>query len=194
MRTCFNHPDKKALSICHGCGKDYCEECLDEGLEYYYCRRPECHSLLLQELSHENRTENHKNGSDTEKVTCPNCKTEIELTEDEIEEKMVHCPECESLIDLRFDPPYILQKDNYVELLSSLNQGDIAVLKSILDDGQIDYYAFGENTLGTQPFLFPVRFFVNADQLELAKELLKNFDLRIFGTSANNYKDGEDTI
>lgn len=189
MKTCFNHPDKKALSKCHGCGKDYCEECLDEGLEYYYCKRPECQSLLLQELSGKSATENYNNDIVPEKIICPNCKAEIELTEDEAEEKKVHCPNCEALIDLRFDPPHALQRDNYIELLSSLNQGDIALLKSILDDGQIDYYVFGEGTLGTQPFLFPVRFFVNADQIELAKELLKNFDLKIFGPSAGTYEE-----
>lgn len=189
MKTCFNHPDKKALSKCHGCGKDYCEECLDEGLEYYYCKRPECQSLLLQELSGKSATENYNNDIVPEKIICPNCKAEIELTEDEAEEKKVHCPNCEALIDLRFDPPHALQRDNYIELLSSLNQGDIALLKSILDDGQIDYYVFGEGTLGIQPFLFPVRFFVNADQIELAKELLKNFDLKIFGPSAGTYEE-----
>lgn len=192
MKTCFNHPKRKALSKCHGCGKDYCEECLDEGLEYYYCRKPECQTMLLQELSGKNGTENYNNDIAPKKIVCPNCEAEIELTEDEVEEKKVHCPSCEALIDLKFDPPHVQQKDNYIELLSSLNQGDIALLKSILDDGQIDYYVFGEITLGAQPFLFPVRFFVNAGQIDLAKELLKNFDLRIFGPSASNYEEDAD--
>lgn len=192
MKTCFNHPEKKAFSICHGCGKDYCEECLEEGREYYYCRRPECQKLRLQELSDKNEAESDKNESEPETIVCPNCKAELELTEEELKEGKVHCPDCEALIDLRADPPRILKRDNYIELLSSLNLGDIALLKSILDDGQIDYYAFGENTLSAEPFLFPVRFFVNADQLELAKELLKNFDLRIFGPSSNNYEEDSD--
>ncbi len=36
MENCVNHPNKKALSACHGCGKHYCESCLDEGKEFYY--------------------------------------------------------------------------------------------------------------------------------------------------------------
>lgn len=192
MKTCFNHPDKKALSVCHGCGRYYCEECLHEGIEYYYCRGPECQSLLKQELSGKNETESHSNNTAPDKIICPNCKAELELTEDEIEEKKVHCPDCEALIDLRFDPPHVLQRENYVELLSSVNLGDIALLKSILDDGQIDYYVFGEGVTSADPFIFPVRFFVNADQVELAKELLKDYDLRIFGPSSNNYEEDSD--
>lgn len=192
MKTCFNHPAKKALSKCHGCGNYFCEECLDEGLEYYYCRRPECQSLRLQELSGKDEKGGYKNESEPEMIVCPNCETEIEVTEEEIEKKAVHCPGCEALIDLKFDPPHVLQRDNYVELLSSVNLGDIALLKSILDDGQVDYYVFGERTLSADPFIFPVRFFVNEDQVELAKELLKNFDLRIFGPSANNYEEDSD--
>ena len=50
MKYCYNHSDRKAFSLCHGCGKDYCEECLDEGTEYYYCKNPECQKLLKDEL------------------------------------------------------------------------------------------------------------------------------------------------
>jgi len=28
---CFNHPDKKAISYCHSCGKYFCEDCLSIG-------------------------------------------------------------------------------------------------------------------------------------------------------------------
>lgn len=50
MKTCFNHPDKKAFSICHSCGKDFCEQCLNEGKEYYYCNSELCQSELKKEL------------------------------------------------------------------------------------------------------------------------------------------------
>jgi hypothetical protein len=174
MKFCVNHPYKKAFSICHSCGKDYCEACLDEGKEYYYCKNPECQKLLLEELPPEPFPIN---------VICPNCSCEIKLEYEERTSGKVHCPECEAVIDLRVNPPGLLNKENYVELLSSLNQGDIALIKSILEDAEVDYYVFGENFLGADPLIQPARFFVNENQLEEAKEVLKDFKLNIWGTS-----------
>lgn len=39
---CKNHPDKKALSICHNCNEYYCDDCLSEGMSYYYCKKESC--------------------------------------------------------------------------------------------------------------------------------------------------------
>ena len=178
MKFCVNHPDEKAFSICHGCGKDYCESCLDEGKEFYYCKNPECQRLLLEELPAEPLPVN---------IICPNCSCELDLLDDERTSRKVHCPECEALIDLGVNPPKVLNKENYVELLSSLNQGDIALIRSILDDSEVDYYVFGENFLGVDPLIQPARFFVNENQLEKAKEVLKDYHLNIWGTSRNEY-------
>ncbi|MHB8337520.1 MAG: putative signal transducing protein [Ignavibacteriaceae bacterium] len=178
MKACFNHPDKKAFSICHSCGKNYCESCLDEGKEFYYCRNPECHILFKEEISQKYLAEN---------VLCPDCKSELKLSEDEIITKKVHCLECEALIDFNFEPPKIIKKANYVEFLSSLNQGDISIIKSLLDNGGIDYYIFGENFLSVRPLLEPSKLFVSENQIDEAKELLKDFDLHILGLSNNQY-------
>jgi hypothetical protein len=178
MKTCSNHPDKKAFSICHGCGKDYCEACLDEGKEYYYCKNSECQKLLLEELPSEPFPIN---------VICPNCTCEIKLEYEERTSGKVHCPECEAVIDLRVNPPKLLNKENYVELLSSLNQGDIVLVKSILEDANIDYYLFGEN-LSSLALIQPTIFFVIESQLEEAKELLKDIKLIIWGYSKNQYE------
>lgn len=43
---CSNHPERNSLSICHSCGKYFCEDCLDEGDEYYYCKKEKCQLLL----------------------------------------------------------------------------------------------------------------------------------------------------
>ncbi len=95
----------------------------------------------------------------------------------------MHCPECESLIYFREDPPVVKNPKSYLMFLSTLNQGDIALIKSIFDDNEIDYYTVGENFLGVRPLLDPVRFFVVNEQINDAKELLKDFDLNIFGFS-----------
>jgi hypothetical protein len=178
MKTCFNHPNKKAFSICHNCGKNYCEECLDEGKEYYYCKNPECQEILKKELPIEFLSTS---------IVCPNCESELELSEEERISGKVHCPECEVLIDFRIKPPKIINRENYVELLSSLNQGDIGLIKSILENANIDYYVFGENYLSAEPLIQPARFFVEEKKLEEAKELLKNYEFRIWGFSSNQY-------
>ena len=180
MKFCVNHPDKKAFSICHGCGKDYCELCLEEGKEFYYCKNPECQKLLMKELLP---------GSFPVKIICPNCSCELALEYDERTSGKVHCPECEALIDFGVNPPKILNKENYIELFSSLNQGDIAIIKSILDDSEVDYYVFGENFLSVDPLIQPARFFVNQNQIDEAKEVLKDFQLNIWGTSKNRDSD-----
>lgn len=178
MKNCFNHPDKKAFSTCHNCNKNYCEECLDEGKEYYYCKSPACREILMKELFKADLPK---------QLICPNCKNGLELSDDERISGKVHCPECESLIDFKADPPKVLSKENYVELLSSFNQGDIGVIKSILDNSNIDYYVYGENFLSVDPLVQPARFYVNEKQKEAAKELLKDLDLRIFGASTSQY-------
>ncbi len=49
-QICFNHPNRKAFSLCHHCGKYYCSSCLKEGPEFYYCTRPECLKALEAEV------------------------------------------------------------------------------------------------------------------------------------------------
>jgi hypothetical protein len=180
MKTCINHPDKEAISICHNCGSDYCELCLTEGKEYYYCRKEECQEMLRKELAPV---------IITDKIICPSCKSELELSEEERQSGKIHCPECEVLLDFSVNPKQIIEKENYIKLLSSLNLGDIAVIKSILDDGGIDYYVFGENFLGAEPLLVPARFYVKESEVETARTLLKDFELHFFGTSKNQYEE-----
>ena len=177
MTTCTNHPGRTAYSICNNCKEDFCEDCLDEGVEFYYCKKEECQQKLKEELSSKYIPGN---------AVCSNCKSELELSEKEETVRKVHCPECESLIDFNFSPPKVLVKDNYTEILSTLNQGDIALIKSILDDGNIDYFILGENFLGVRPLLEPARILVNDNQLVEVKELLKNIELNILGVSTKH--------
>jgi hypothetical protein len=68
-----------------------------------------------------------------------------------------------------------------------MNQGDIALIKSILEDANIDYYVFGENFLSVDPLIQPAKFFVNENQIDEVKELLKDIKLSIWGFSNNQY-------
>ncbi|MCF6269205.1 MAG: DUF2007 domain-containing protein [Melioribacteraceae bacterium] len=174
MNTCFIHSEKEALSICRGCGKTFCELCLDEGKEYYFCKNSECQELLKKELP---------SYKVSESVICTKCESELELSEEERIFGKIHCPECDAMIDYTEVPPKLLDREHYTEILSSLNQGDIALIKSILEDGKVDYYILGELFLSIRPLLEPVRVFVNENHVEKAKMLLENFDLNIFGIS-----------
>lgn len=63
----------------------------------------------------------------------------------------------------------------YVEVLNSYNVGEIALIKSILDGEQIDYYFKGEhfNALGLQ--VQPTVLLVMEDQVEHVHSLLSEF-------------------
>jgi hypothetical protein len=182
MNNCVNHPDKKAISVCHNCGKEYCAECLTEGEEYYYCKKPECQEQLnkgtLPEMP--------------EEITCPVCSAILQLSDEEIETRKIHCSNCEAFMDYNFNPPKVLKSEALEEVFSSLNLGDLAVVKSMLQDANIDYSVFGENFLSTDPLIQPARIVVRASQVEEAKELLKEFEPNIFGISKNNETEDEE--
>jgi Putative prokaryotic signal transducing protein len=174
MGTCVNHPNVKALSVCHGCGKPFCESCLVEGKEFYYCKKPSCQELFLKESPPRTLAP---------QIVCPNCAGELRLSDEDRVSRKFRCPECEALVDFTGPQPVILQKKNYTEIFTSRNQGDIALLKSFLDDSDIDYYIDGEDFLAMYPLIQPVRFFILDDQVEEAKEILKQFDTSAFGVS-----------
>ena len=50
VQHCVNHPERKALSFCHSCGKYFCSECLIEGNEYYYCNSEKCQAEYNKEI------------------------------------------------------------------------------------------------------------------------------------------------
>jgi transcription initiation factor IIE alpha subunit len=170
----------EALSICHNCGKHFCAECLSEGDEYYYCKSPECQHALKLELKLE---------LTPGEVICPACKAVVQLNNDERNKHLFRCPECETLINLSPEGPEIIKDQDYIEVISSMNQADVSILHSMLDGAEIDYYIAGENFLGVDPLIAPARVFVASDQVDKANELLKDFSVHIFGVS---YKKPED--
>ena len=40
---CSNHPEIPSFSICGNCKKPYCKDCLNEGVDYYFCNSTECY-------------------------------------------------------------------------------------------------------------------------------------------------------
>lgn len=178
MTNCTNHPDRKALSVCHGCAKPYCEDCLDEGKEFYYCRKPACQGLM--------KKESPQSALLPLLVNCPNCSSQLQLSDEDRLSGKFHCPDCEAYLDFTVNPPMVLTQKHYTEIFSSMNQADIAVLKSYFDDSDIDYYAAGEDFLATYPLIEPVKFYVLDDQVGEAKGILSRFNTNAFGVSWKN--------
>jgi hypothetical protein len=53
MENCVNHTEREAYSVCHNCGKHYCQDCLTEGGEYYFCKNPDCVLAKQNEINSE---------------------------------------------------------------------------------------------------------------------------------------------
>ena len=64
---------------------------------------------------------------------------------------------------------------DYKAVLSTFRPGDIAIIKSILDGEGITYFFQGENFTYLDPLVVPARLMVKKDQVEKAKEILKDF-------------------
>ncbi len=99
---------------------------------------------------------------------CPHCKAEYR-------EGFSRCADCGiDLVDGK--PPATEDPVGYVEMVevfSTYNPGDIAVIKSILDGEGIHYYFQGENTnlmVGGGAY---ARLLVKSDQVERVKDILQ---------------------
>ena len=69
------------------------------------------------------------------------------------------------------------RKIEYEEILATFNPADIAIIKSLLDSEDIDYYFKGEFFNFVEPLIQPARLMVRQDQAQSAHEILS--DLRI---------------
>lgn len=175
-KYCINHPLKEAMNTCHHCGNYYCDECLNEGHDYYYCNRAKCSEKYLEEIL-------------PEKVKCPECSKMIELDIKERAKWKFTCPVCGRFIDRKTYPDSNLEPIEYVFLAESLNLGDIGLLKSILNEADIDFFISGENFLNIDPLIQTAKLYVRKDRIEAAKEMLKDFELHIYGASAQTNRE-----
>jgi len=88
------------------------------------------------------------------------------------------CADCEADL-VEGQPPEAEDEVRYVEMVevfSTYNPGDIAVIKSVLDGEDIHYYFQGENAnlmVGGGSY---ARLLVKADQVERVKEILREME------------------
>ena len=108
---------------------------------------------------------------------CPQCKSEYlnGITE---------CVDCRVPLVSVLPPEIDHSENSYVRVLSTYNAADIAIVKSILDDAEIDYYFEGEGFNGVSPLIQPTVLYVLHDQEEEAREALRGVDLRYMGVTA----------
>jgi antitoxin component YwqK of YwqJK toxin-antitoxin module len=110
---------------------------------------------------------------------CPKCKTEYV-------EGVSKCVDCNLDLISELLPESIPDKPDHIdyeEILATKNDGDIAILKSILDSENITYYFKGEEFNLMYPMVEPVRLMVKKDEAEKTRELLK--DLKLSFTSVS---------
>jgi hypothetical protein len=109
---------------------------------------------------------------------CPQCRSEYL-------QGIRECVDCQiPLVDVLPPEPDHATEDLYVRILSTYNAADVAIVKSILDDAQIDYYFANEGFNGVSPLIQPEVLFVLKEQEEEAREALRDVDLRYMGLTA----------
>jgi hypothetical protein len=105
---------------------------------------------------------------------CPKCKSEFV-------DGINKCPECGvGLIEeLPPDPkPPKPEFPDYAEVLVNPSPADVAILKLILDSKEINFFIEGENA---QISFATPKLMVRTDQMEMAKELIKDLKLSCMG-------------
>ena len=103
---------------------------------------------------------------------CPKCKAEYN-------EGVQECADCGvPLVDV-LPQEHKKRYVEYVSIVQTLNPSDIAMIESVLEGSGIDYFIQGENTLSMMSYILPVRVLVLKEQMDEARELLKDLDLSI---------------
>ncbi len=112
---------------------------------------------------------------------CPQCRNEFVPG-------ITMCSDCGvALVEALPEPePY-----KFIEILRTFNLSEIAFIKSILDDSDIEYFFLGENFNRIEQLVQPARLAVREDQVEEAKEILKDLELRYFPIDSRDKGDDE---
>ena len=92
------------------------------------------------------------------------------------------CADCDIPLVDRLPEKEATEKQNkdFREILMMVNAGEIAMVKSLLDDAGIDYYLKGGHFAVLRPFADPARLFVRMDQYEEAVEIIKDLDFGLW--------------
>ena len=98
---------------------------------------------------------------------CPSCRGEFR-------EGFTRCEDCDE--NLVAELPEKVVKPGYIQLATAFTEGEIAVIKAILDQEGIDYYFHGEQAHRLAALPLEARLMVREDFKEDAEALLSNLD------------------
>lgn len=74
-----------------------------------------------------------------------------------------------------------IEKDMaFKEIFITHNAGEIALIKSLLDDAGLEYYFLGEHFSSVYSHAFPARLFVREDQCKKALEIVNDLDFGLW--------------
>jgi hypothetical protein len=101
---------------------------------------------------------------------CPKCRAEYR-------EGFTVCGDCGTTLvpELPPEPPKETPSGgvDFEEVLGFMDEGVVAIVKSLLDEEEIDYYVVGEFSVPKGP---DQKLMVRKDQAERAKEILKDLE------------------
>ena len=99
---------------------------------------------------------------------CPRCKSEYR-------EGFFKCTDCgvDLVGALPPDPADDFGNEEFVEVFSTYQQGDIAFIKSVLDSERINYFFQGESSIMLIAAGAYARLLVKADEADRAREILQ---------------------
>lgn len=97
---------------------------------------------------------------------CPHCRSEYE-------EGIPICSNCGNLLTGALPPEPASGCVQFEEILATFNAVEIAIIKSLLDPEEIDYYFKSEFSNTMEPVAQPARLMVRKDQADEAREVLK---------------------
>jgi len=99
---------------------------------------------------------------------CPKCKSEYR-------EEFYKCADCDvHLVSELPQTPARGGRDEFVEVFSTYNQGEIAFIKSVLDGEDITYFFQGESSTMLVAAGAYARLLVKAGEADRAREILQD--------------------
>jgi len=162
----------------------FCPECRTEYIKgISIC--DDCGAQLVEELPPKN---NHKCppyevffpdsaaipstiSSEQGKMFCPECRTEYR-------EGFTVCSDCGRTLvsELLPEPPTEISSegDEFEEVFGFMDEGVVAIVKSLLDEEGIDYHIVGVFTVSSGP---DRKLMIRKDQVERAREILEDLEL-----------------
>ena len=108
---------------------------------------------------------------------CPECKAEYV-------DGITTCAGCGVPLVASLPPEPDHTGESMVRILSTFNAGDIAIIESILEGTDIEYFFQGKNFNQLEPLVQPAHLYVARHQVNAVKELLEPVQVRFLGVTA----------